>query len=188
MANRIPSGALSLAISLLSLNVGPVEAKNRANLELAAAFQLPELPKLPSLSGASADWRQFVKKGKSVIPLASASGDLGLMQVNRNTWRNLYDLKRLGGDIEYNGNAGGEILVYYLTRHAIRKNEHKQQGGNLARATYAAYNGGPSHLARQRKPGAQESRRRFLRQVSSGELRSRARSAALLPKIGGDRI
>jgi len=59
MANRILSGALSLAISLLSLNVGPVEVKNRANLELAAAFQLPELPKLPSLGGASADWRQW---------------------------------------------------------------------------------------------------------------------------------
>jgi Transglycosylase SLT domain len=95
-------------------------------------------------------WRQFIKKGKTVIPLASASGDLGLMQVNRNTWRNLYDLKRLGGDIEYNGNAGGEILAYYLSRYAIRKNEDKQQGGNLARATYAAYNGGPSHLARYR--------------------------------------
>jgi hypothetical protein len=95
-------------------------------------------------------WRQFIKKGKTVIPLASASGDLGLMQVNRNTWRNLYDLKRLGGDIEYNDNAGGEILAYYLSRYAIRKNEDKQQGGNLARATYAAYNGGPSHLTRYR--------------------------------------
>jgi Transglycosylase SLT domain len=95
-------------------------------------------------------WRQFIKKGKTVIPLASTSGDLGLMQVNRNTWRNVYDLKRLGGDIEYNGNAGGEILAYYLGRHAIKKNEAKQQGGNLARTTYAAYNGGPSHLARYR--------------------------------------
>jgi hypothetical protein len=95
-------------------------------------------------------WRQFIKKGKTVIPLASASGDLGLMQVNRNTWRNVYDLKRLGGDIEYDGNAGGEILAHYLSRYAIRKNEEKQQGGNLARATYAAYNGGPSHLTRYR--------------------------------------
>jgi hypothetical protein len=95
-------------------------------------------------------WRQFIKKGKSVTPLASATGDLGLMQVNRNTWRTLYDLKGLGDDIEYNGNAGGEILAYYLTRYAIRKNEDKQEGGNLARATYAAYNGGPGHLTRYR--------------------------------------
>jgi hypothetical protein len=92
-------------------------------------------------------WRQFVKKG---TPLASATGDLGLMQVNRNTWRGLYDLKGLGGDIQYNGNAGGEILLYYLTRYAIRKNEDKQPGGSLGRATYSAYNGGPGALARYR--------------------------------------
>jgi hypothetical protein len=95
-------------------------------------------------------WRQFIKKGKSLAPLASASGDLGLMQVNRNTWRNLYDAKQLGSDIEYNGSAGGEILEYYFTKYALRKNEHKQPGGHLARATYAAYNGGPSHLTRYR--------------------------------------
>jgi hypothetical protein len=95
-------------------------------------------------------WRQFIKKGKDVTPLASTTGDLGLMQVNRNTWRGVYDIKELGGDIEYNGNAGGEILLYYLTRYAIRKSEDKQQGGNLARATYSAYNGGPSAVGRYR--------------------------------------
>jgi hypothetical protein len=95
-------------------------------------------------------WRQYVKKGKQVTPLASATGDVGLMQVNRNTWRGLYDIKGLVGDIEYNGNAGGEILLQYLTRYALRKNEDKQPGGNLARATYAAYNGGPRHLTRYR--------------------------------------
>jgi Transglycosylase SLT domain len=95
-------------------------------------------------------WRQYIKKGKDVTPLASATGDVGLMQVNRNTWRGVYDVKGLGGDIEYNGNAGGEILLYYLTRYAIRKNEDKQPDGNLARATYSSYNGGPSHLTRYR--------------------------------------
>ena len=92
-------------------------------------------------------WRQYIKKG---TPLASATGDLGLMQVNRNTWRSIYDLKGLGGDIQYNGNAGAEILAYYLTKHAIRKNEDKQAGGNLARATYSAYNGGPGAVGRYR--------------------------------------
>jgi hypothetical protein len=95
-------------------------------------------------------WRQFIKKGNNVTPLASTTGDLGLMQVNRNTWRGVYDIKELGGDIQYNGNAGGEILLYYLTRFAIRKSEDKQPGGNLARATYSAYNGGPSALGRYR--------------------------------------
>jgi hypothetical protein len=92
-------------------------------------------------------WRQFIKKG---TPVTSASGDLGLMQVNRNTWRGVYDLKNLGGDIEYNGNAGSEILVNYLTRNAIKKGEDKQAGGHLARATYSAYNGGPSAVGRYR--------------------------------------
>ena len=95
-------------------------------------------------------WRQFIKKGKSLTALTSATGDLGLMQVNRNTWRSLYDLKQLAGDIGYNSNAGGEILFYYLSRHAIKKNEDKQAGGHLARATYSAYNGGPSQLTRYR--------------------------------------
>jgi hypothetical protein len=95
-------------------------------------------------------WRQYIRKGKDVTPLAWATGDVGLMQVNRNTWRGVYDIKGLVGDIEYNGNAGGEILLHYLTRYAIRKNEDKQPGGNLARATYAAYNGGPRHLTRYR--------------------------------------
>ena len=72
------------------------------------------------------------------------------MQVNRNTWRSVYDLNGLSGDIQYNGNAGGEILLYYLTRHAVRKGEDKQAGGNLARATYSAYNGGPGALGRYR--------------------------------------
>jgi hypothetical protein len=72
------------------------------------------------------------------------------MQVNRNTWRGLYDLNGLSGDIEYNSKAGSEILLYYLSRFAIPKREDKQPGGNLARATYSAYNGGPRALGRYR--------------------------------------
>jgi len=95
-------------------------------------------------------WRQFIKKGEKLAPLASATGDVGLMQVNRITWRNLYDVKGLNGDISYNTQAGADILLNYLTRYAIRKNEDKQPGGNLARATYSAYNGGPGALGRYR--------------------------------------
>ncbi len=95
-------------------------------------------------------WRQFIKKGEKLTPVASATGDLGMMQVNRNTWRGVYDLKGLGGDIEYNSQAGSEILLYYLSRFAIPKKEDKQPGGHLARATYSAYNGGPRQLRRYR--------------------------------------
>ena len=95
-------------------------------------------------------WRQFIKKGQKLAPLASSTGDVGLMQVNRVVWRSLYDIKGLNGDMSYNGNAGAEILYYYLTRYAIRKGEDKQPGGHLARATYSAYNAGPGGLGRYR--------------------------------------
>ena len=95
-------------------------------------------------------WRQFIKKGEKLTPLASTTGDLGLMQVNRITWRSLYDVSGLGGDIRYNGLSGAEILHQYLTRYAIPKKEDKQPGGHLARATYSAYNAGPGGLARYR--------------------------------------
>ena len=95
-------------------------------------------------------WRQFIKKGTKLAPLASATGDVGIMQVNRLTWRSLYDIKGLTGDIRYNGNAGAEILHHYLTRYALRKKEMEQPNGNLARATYSAYNGGPGALGRYR--------------------------------------
>ena len=95
-------------------------------------------------------WRQFVRQGEKLTPVTSATGDVGMMQVNRHTWRGVYDLNGLAGDIEYNSNAGSEILLYYLARFAIPKKEDKQPGGHLARATYSAYNGGPGQLARYR--------------------------------------
>jgi soluble lytic murein transglycosylase-like protein len=95
-------------------------------------------------------WRQYIKKGEKLAPLASATGDVGLMQVNRITWRSLYDIKGLNGNISYNGNAGAEILHHYLTRYAVPKKEDAQKNGHLARATYSAYNAGPGGLARYR--------------------------------------
>jgi len=95
-------------------------------------------------------WRQFVKNGDKLTPLASSTGDVGLMQVNRTTWRSLYDVKGLSGDMSYNGYAGAEILHQYLTRYAVPKKEDKQPGGHLARAMYSAYNAGPRGLGRYR--------------------------------------
>jgi hypothetical protein len=146
-------GTIVLVVVLASA-VAANEAKP-AELKLAAAFQLPQLP---GLSGPSADWRQYIRKGKEITPLASATGDVGLMQVNRNTWRGVYDVRGLGGDIAYNGNAGGEILLYYLTRYAIRKNEDKQPGRNLARATYSGTKPLDALSRSQAQPGAEKSR------------------------------
>jgi hypothetical protein len=104
-------------------------------------------------------WRQFVRTGDTVAPLTSSGGSVGLMQINQQVWRGIYDQKGLLGDIAYNGRAGGEILLHYLRDFAIGKGEHRKPGGddNLARATYAAYNGGPSQLSRYRLPDTKPS-------------------------------
>ncbi len=97
-------------------------------------------------------WRQFVKSGNGIKTIMSASGDIGIMQVNRKVWRGFYDTKQLEKDIAYNVTAGSEILLHYFIDHAIKKELSKSGGGdNLVRASYGAYNGGPRHLTRYRK-------------------------------------
>lgn len=102
-------------------------------------------------------WRHYVvSPDQKLVPLRSNTGDVGLMQINERVWRGFYDRQQLRWDIRYNSEAGAEVLVDYLTKYALRKGEHHQPGGmtNLARATYAAYNGGPSKVARYRNPAA----------------------------------
>ena len=104
-------------------------------------------------------WRQYIRKNGKLAPLRSPVGSVGMMQVNVHVWRGVYDLKGLLGDISYNGRAGSEILLHYLNDYAIAKGEQKHPGGNdnLARATYAIYNGGPGHMTRYRSPKEKKS-------------------------------
>jgi len=99
-------------------------------------------------------WRQFVRKKGKVQPIQSGVGAVGLMQVYPRVWRGFYDVAGLQQDVGYNGRAGTEILHHYLRDYAIRKGEHTATGDpdNLARASYAVYNGGPGHLKRYRDP------------------------------------
>lgn len=115
-----------------------------ANMVLATAWQ-------------ESCWRHYVvSDDRKLVPLRSGTGDVGLMQMNERVWRGFYDQQRLRWDIEYNGRAGAEVLLDYLMKYALRKGEHKQPGGldNLARASYSAYNGGPSQVARYRSKKA----------------------------------
>ena len=107
-------------------------------------------------------WRQYVVLNKRIEPLRSSSGDVGLMQVNENVWRGIYDRNKLRWDIDYNITAGSEILLNYLVSYAIKRGEHKQPGGisNLARASYSAYNGGPGQLQRYRSSKASSESRK----------------------------
>lgn len=99
-------------------------------------------------------WRQWVRENGRVQPIQSAVGSVGLMQINKNVWRGVYDLKGLTNDVAYNARAGAEILIHYLRDYAVKKGEHNATGSvdNLARSTYAIYNGGPGHLRRYRDP------------------------------------
>jgi hypothetical protein len=108
-------------------------------------------------------WRQFIKQGDAIKPLRSNAGSVGLMQINQNVWRGFYDVNKLSQNIAYNAKAGGEILMHYLVDYAIRKGEGKKTDNihNLARATYAAYNGGPRHLSRYRKKNISKSLRKI---------------------------
>lgn len=102
-------------------------------------------------------WRHYViSDDRKLVPLRSGTGDVGLMQVNERVWRGFYSQQQLRWDIDYNSAAGAEVLIDYLLKYAIRKGEHRQPGGlaNLARASYSAYNGGPSQVSRYRSSEA----------------------------------
>src|SRR2546428_265947 len=96
---------------------------------------------VPAVAWQESCWRQFVERDGQVTYLLSKSGDVGIMQVNRRVWRGFFDLAKLEWDITYNAGAGAEILAQLLTRYGAREASRRLE--NAARATYAAYNGGP---------------------------------------------
>ena len=100
-------------------------------------------------------WRQYVVQKNKIVPLVSESGDIGLLQINETVWRGFYSRNKLRWDINYNARAGGEILFKFMVNYALKQQEHKKAGGlsNLARASYSAYNGGPSQVNRYRSKG-----------------------------------
>ncbi|MGE0624826.1 MAG: transglycosylase SLT domain-containing protein [Pseudomonadales bacterium] len=125
------------------LRANPLEAKYQGvyrQLVFAAAWQ-------------ESCWRQFVVKADKRVPMQSSTGDIGMMQINPKVWRGFYDLQGLRWDIVYNARAGADILEHHLNRYAIAKKEDVKTGSidNLARASYAAYNGGPRQYDRYRR-------------------------------------
>jgi hypothetical protein len=96
-------------------------------------------------------WRQFVRAGTHIRWLESASGDIGLMQVNKHVWRGLLNVERLQWDVLYNADAGAEILLWMM-QDALRrpKVDPVPVEDHVARSAYAAYNGGPNAYNRWR--------------------------------------
>jgi hypothetical protein len=112
-------------------------------------------------------WRQFVMVGDRVRWLESATGDIGLMQVNKHVWRGFYDLDRLKWDVLYNAGAGCEILAQMMQFASMSQAKYDPVliSSHLARSTYAGYNGGPNacNRWRRREPPA-------LKQIDEGFL------------------
>lgn len=100
-------------------------------------------------------WRHYLPENDAVVVIRSSVGAIGMMQIVGRVWRSVFDLERLEADVDYNVGAGIHILEHYFLHYALRRGEHEQPGGmdNLVKATYAAYNGGPSKLSRYRREG-----------------------------------
>jgi len=143
-------GYLELVASLL---------EEQASAWLAKNDRLPDRmterldPLVRATAWKESCWRQLAGSSNDPQVLRSPVGAVGMMQINGRVWRSVYDLDRLSNEVDYNVNAGIEILTHYMVDYAIRRGEHEQPGGddNLIKATYAAYNGGPSQLARYRR-------------------------------------
>ncbi len=98
-------------------------------------------------------WRQFVMDGERIRWLESATGDIGVMQVNKHVWRGFYDIDRLKWDVLYNAGAGCEILARMMqyASAAQPKFDPVLISSHLARSAYAGYNGGPGACDRWRR-------------------------------------
>jgi len=98
-------------------------------------------------------WRQFVMDGDRIRWLESASGDIGVMQINKHVWRGFYDVDRLKWDVLYNVGAGCEILARMMQFAAISQPKYDPVliSSHLARSSYAGYNGGPAACNRWRR-------------------------------------
>ncbi len=99
-------------------------------------------------------FRQFHINNKTITYLLSSNKTaVGIMQVNEQIWRGVYSTRQLRWNIEYNSQAGCEIMGLYLRDYLLKEkiptDVATPQGQRfLATWLYALYNGGPG----QRRP------------------------------------
>jgi hypothetical protein len=103
---------------------------------------------VPTVAWQESCWRQFVLRNGKVTYLRSATGDVGIMQVNLRVWRGFFDVGKLEWDAVYNAASGAEIALQLLSR--VGTKERTRADDDLARGTYSAYNAGPKAYARYR--------------------------------------
>ena len=115
---------------------------------------------VPATALIESCWRQYVRRNGQVTYLRSSSGSVGIMQINPNVWRGIFDVERLKSDTGYNAYAGARILLRYLRLHARPIAQRTGAIEDLARASYAAYNAGPRAAGRFLKSAANSRVRR----------------------------
>ena len=120
---------------------------------LAAQYRQTFLVLVKSTAWQESCWRQFIRVNGRVRFLESDTADVGLMQVNKHVWRGFYSIPRLEWDIAYNVGAGTNILMRLMSGGTARATPKEGDSvAEIARSTYAAYNGGPNAYNRWRRP------------------------------------
>jgi hypothetical protein len=127
-------------------------------------------------------FRQFHINNKAITYLLSSNrSSVGIMQVNERVWHGVYNIQQLRWNINYNSQAGSEILALYLRDYLQEKKPPMDlatpKGQRfLAAWLYSLYNGGPG----QRKP--------FLARYNSEKLfRSEQLFLAKFDLVNGDK-
>lgn len=111
---------------------------------------------LPATAWQESCWRQFHVKAGRVTYLRSPRASVGMLQVNERVWRGFYEAEELRWNVAYNVQAGSEVLLHYLDLAREPRPDRRPPAtpAELARAVYAAYNGGPDQMRRYLDPRA----------------------------------
>ncbi len=97
-------------------------------------------------------FRQFHINNKAITYLLSSNRtSVGVLQVNEQIWHGVYNIRQLRWNINYNSQAGCEIMALYLRDYLHEEKPpidvSTPQGQRfLAAWLYALYNGGPGQL------------------------------------------
>lgn len=103
---------------------------------------------VPATALIESCWRQYRRENGTVTHVRSPSGSVGMMQVNPQVWRGIFDVERLQADPGYNAHAGTRILLRYLRLYARPVAKRTGRPEDVVRAGYAAYHAGPKAAAR----------------------------------------
>lgn len=91
----------------------------------------------------------YIRKNKITYLLSYNGTSVGLMQVNEQVWRGIYNIQKLRWNVTYNAQVGAEILALYLRNYLLREKvpvDITTRWGRrfLAGWLYSLYNGGPA--------------------------------------------